>query len=278
MSEPGPVRQYYASSAERERARLENPADGAVEFALTTRMLERYLPASGRVLDIGGGPGRYALWLAEHGYPVVLADLSPELLAIARDRVAESPEGVRVEQIVEADARDLSRWDDASFDAALSLGPFYHLPQLQDRMRAASELARVLRPGGVAFVAFMTRFSLLVRTIAIADERRHLMDEAWVGTLLEEGVFANDVPGRFTGGYGARPAEVAPFMEGAGFETLALVSAESLSNAVPGPLREIAGNGGPLYSRLLDIFEQVAPEPSLLGSSGHLLYVGRKRG
>lgn len=40
----------------------------------------------------------------------------------------------------QADARDLSRWDDCSFDAVLSLGPFYHLPDPLDRAQAAREL------------------------------------------------------------------------------------------------------------------------------------------
>ncbi len=61
--------------------------------------------------------------------------------------------GALVEDIIEADARDLTRWPDDSFDAALSLGPFYHLPDPADRERAAAELARVLKPGGLAFVA-----------------------------------------------------------------------------------------------------------------------------
>lgn len=39
----------------------------------------------------------------------------------------------QIGEIVEADARDLSRWGDASFDAVLSLGPFYHLPDRLDR-------------------------------------------------------------------------------------------------------------------------------------------------
>ena len=78
------VRAYYASFGEREWARLENPDDGAVEFAITCHTLATYLPQEARVLDIGGGPGRYAIWLAQWGHRVVLADFSPELLSLAR--------------------------------------------------------------------------------------------------------------------------------------------------------------------------------------------------
>src|SRR5690242_1381381 len=87
---------YYAAFGEREWQRLTNPDDGAVEFALTKQFLARYLPPSGRILDLGGGPGRYTIWLAEHDYQVVLADLSPELLAMARTQIAAAGVGQQV--------------------------------------------------------------------------------------------------------------------------------------------------------------------------------------
>lgn len=68
-----PVRDYYASFHEREMKRLLT-AEGRLEFALTTRLLSPHLPVAGRVLDIGGGPGRYAAWLAGRGLTVSLAD------------------------------------------------------------------------------------------------------------------------------------------------------------------------------------------------------------
>jgi SAM-dependent methyltransferase len=103
------VRAYYQGCGDREWARLAT-AEGSVEFAVTTHAIAAYLPPGTRVLDIGGGPGRYSLWLAERGHRVVLADLSPELLAIARDKVAASAAGALVEEMVEADACDLGRW------------------------------------------------------------------------------------------------------------------------------------------------------------------------
>src|SRR5262245_8006038 len=118
------VRAYYANFGEREWQRLTNPDDGAVEFALTKELLAHYLPSFGRILDLGAGPGRYTIWLAQRGYQVVLADLSPDLLAIARTQIAAAGVSKQVEAIVEADACDLSRWPDASFDAVLCLGRF----------------------------------------------------------------------------------------------------------------------------------------------------------
>jgi len=51
-------------------------------------------PASAaRLLDCGGGPGRYAVELARRGYRVTLFDLSEGNLALAREKAAEA--GVR---------------------------------------------------------------------------------------------------------------------------------------------------------------------------------------
>lgn len=104
-----------------------------MEYAVTRKMLSKYLKPKSRILDIGGGPGRYAIWLAKHGHRV---DLSPELLKIARVKIDEAGVSANVEEIIAADACDLSHWQDNSFDAVLSLGPFYHLPEAGDREKA----------------------------------------------------------------------------------------------------------------------------------------------
>ena len=91
--------------------------------------LQRHLPAVTpdrpcHVLDAGGGPGRYTLALAARGYTVSLFDLSPALLALARQRIAESDLAVRerISAVVEGSITDLSRFGDEQFDAVLCLG------------------------------------------------------------------------------------------------------------------------------------------------------------
>jgi SAM-dependent methyltransferase len=269
------VRAYYASFGEREWQRLTNPDDGAVEFALTKHFLARYLPSSGRILDLGGGPGRYTIWLAEQGYQVVLADLSPELLALARTQIAAAGVDQQVEAVVEADACDLSRWPDASFDAVLCLGSFYHLPDPADRARAATELARVLRPGGIAAVALMPRYALLRRTLALPDDRQHLRDPDWRERLLQHGIFENDIPGRFTHGYGAQPAEIGPFFAQYGLQLLTLAASEGIAGGIQEEVADVLAADSDLRDIALNILVQTATDPSILGMASHLLYLGQ---
>ncbi len=270
------VRDYYAHFGEREWERLTRPTDGAVEYAVNRRLLAAHLPPVGRVLDVGGGPGRYTIWLAQRGYTVTLADLSPNLVAIAREQIAQAGVADRVEAVVEADASDLSRWADGSFAAVLCLGPFYHLPDPADRARAASELARVLQPGGVAAVALMPRLSFLRRTLALADERPHLLDSQFISRLLDQGVFHNDIPGRLTAGYGVNPSEVAPFFAQFGLESLVLASSEGISVGIAESLADMGSTAPELYERALDLIVQTASDPGILAMASHLLYIGRK--
>jgi len=101
------VRDYYSTFAEWER--LESAA-GAVEFERALQIVTDYLHAPVRVLDLGGGPGRYAIELARQGHRVVLADLSPILLEQARERIDRSDIGAQIEAIDEVSADDLGRY------------------------------------------------------------------------------------------------------------------------------------------------------------------------
>jgi SAM-dependent methyltransferase len=265
------VRGYYAHLGEREWGRLDRP-EGLIEWDLTCRALEAHLPPAARVLDLGGGPGRYARWLAERGHAVVLADLSPELLEIAKQRLA----GVAgIEAIVEADACDLARWETGEFGAVVALGPFYHLADAAQRDRAAAELARVLGRDGIAVISCMPRWSFLRRTLSRSAEVHRILDPEFVRRLVEDGAFDGAEPGQFTGGYGFAPAEVAPYFERFGLAPIALIAAEGMSSGIEDAIA--ATREAPaLYQRVIDLLWQTAAEPSVLGTSSHMLLIARR--
>ena len=81
---------FYARGLERDRL---SAGQGALELLRTQQLLERYLPPPPAVLaDIGGGPGRYALWLAGRGYRVHLVDPLPLHIEQARTALRSSSE------------------------------------------------------------------------------------------------------------------------------------------------------------------------------------------
>ncbi|MBC8138046.1 MAG: class I SAM-dependent methyltransferase [Fibrella sp.] len=278
MSSANPVQNFYDTFADREWARLDRANDGVIERELHIRAFREFLPpAPCRVLDIGGGPGRWAVWLAERGYRVTLADLSPHLIEIAKTRIAEAPESVQanIEDMLVADARDLSAFASESFDAVLSLGPFYHLTDADDREIAAQEAARVLRPGGRLFAAAMPRLFFL---LAVAFERERSGPFASVaGTLINDGVYHDTRPGRFTSAYLFRPEEIAPFFEGFGFRTKRLMASEGMLATVQTEVAALAERDPAVYTQLLDMAYENAADPSILGLAAHLLYIAEKR-
>jgi len=107
------------------------------------------LQAGWRVLDVATGSGNAALAAARRGCEVVGSDFVPALLE--RGRIRAEAEHLSVE-FVEGDAEQLP-FPDASFDAVISIYGVMFAPHHQ---RAASELARVCRPGGRIALACWT--------------------------------------------------------------------------------------------------------------------------
>jgi SAM-dependent methyltransferase len=101
------------------------------------------------VLDVATGSGNVALLAAQQGANVTGLDITPELFEAARSRAAEA--GVEIEW-VEGDAEELP-YEDNSFDRALSAFGTMFAPRQE---RAAAELVRVTKPGGVVAVAAWT--------------------------------------------------------------------------------------------------------------------------
>ena len=158
-------------------------ASNRVEWERTLELLERWLPpAPARVLDIGGGPGRYAAWLVERGYTVKLLDPVPKHVRQARARGVEASEG---------DARALPYGDEAA-DAVLMLGPLYHLPLASDRVLALTEAVRCAAPGAPVVVAAMSRWA----KPAVKTSMGELDDPAIRGYLLRVLAHGQEGPAR----------------------------------------------------------------------------------
>jgi SAM-dependent methyltransferase len=105
--------------------------------------LDRGLLAPGRVLELGCGPGRNAIYLASLGFEVDAVDLSPAALAWARERAREA--GVRV-RFHCADIFSAAL-PPGRYDLVYDSGCLHHLPPHR-RVSYLSLLDRVLAPAG----------------------------------------------------------------------------------------------------------------------------------
>jgi SAM-dependent methyltransferase len=136
---------HHASGYEADR--LQRGA-GQLDRERSRELLGRFLPpAPAAVLDLGGGPGGHACWLAAQGYQVHLIDITPLHVELARQASARQPEAPLASAEV-GDARTLA-WGSGTADAVVLMGPLYHLTDRADRVQALREAHRVLRPGEV---------------------------------------------------------------------------------------------------------------------------------
>lgn len=263
------VERYYDTDPAHEWGRLDRHR---MEFAVSLRAMREYLPPPpAKVLDIGGGPGRYAIALSKLGYDVTLFDLSRANLDFARGKASEL--GCVLAGIAHGSALDLSRFDDHSFDAVLLMGPLYHLLSADERMASAREAYRVLRHGRPIFASVITRFAVL------RDSAARYPEWAWesphVESYLADGVIRLPAGSGFTDHYSAHPTEVTPFMERAGFHTQALIGVQCL---VAGHDQATNALSGAQFERWVDLNYRLGHDPALHGAANHLLYVGQRQG
>lgn len=130
-------------------ARYRNVDETPREPAAFLCALSEILPRAGRALDIAGGAGRNALWLARRGLEVTLTDISPVGLALAEEEArARGLSLCTLALDLERDPLPPGPWDLILCFFYLHRPLFAHLPQL-------------LAPGGLLVVVHPTRTNLL---------------------------------------------------------------------------------------------------------------------
>jgi S-adenosylmethionine-dependent methyltransferase len=259
---------FYNSEPAREQSRL---ARHQLEFELTWRYLKQYLPAQGAILEIGAAAGAYTLPLARSGYQITAVDMSAALLDANRQNLVAADLLDRV-SLVEADARDLHRVTQREFNAALLMGPLYHLIAEADRLAALTQVFDRLRDGGILFSAFISRYGILGDLMK--DIPEWIEDQVEARSFLAEGKRPEGYPPGGFRGYFATVPEITALHEAAGFETLTLAAVEPAISADDDSFNRLQGRQRQLW---LDLLHQVSTEPSIIGASRHLLYIGRKR-
>jgi ubiquinone/menaquinone biosynthesis C-methylase UbiE len=197
-----------------------------LEQARTQELILRHLPAApATIIDVGGGAGVYACWLAARGYQVHLIDLVTKHVEQARAASAQQP-AHPLASVEVGDARHLRHGDDSA-DAVLLLGPLYHLVEKQDRLACLREAHRVLRRGGIVWGAAISHFASLFDSLSSG----FFDDPVFAPILardLEDGQHHNATgnPLYFTDAFFHRPGELSREFLAAGFQVLEVVAIE----------------------------------------------------
>jgi ubiquinone/menaquinone biosynthesis C-methylase UbiE len=265
------VRAHYQTYAAEELERLAKDRYARIEFEVTWRFIAQHVPPGAHVLDAGSGPGRYAVALAQAGHRVSLLDLSPHCLELAEEWARVVGVSQRIVDVVEGDVRNLRRWPDAYFDAALLLGPLYHLLRTQDRAAAVREVRRVVKPGGSVFASAIARFTPARLALKYWPDQIAAPE---LREALRRGA-APAVPGAaWTDAAYLTPQQLRRLFERHGFQTVTLAACEGFAAFMEEAVNRLSDTEWPAW---LALIVETCTEPVLLGAAAHTLYVGRRK-
>ena len=259
------IRDHYNAGVEAEWGRIDNRP----EFILTCRFLSRYIKPGDSVLDIGGGPGRYSLWLAEKGCDVTLLDLSPENVKFAAAKAREKNLSIRA---LEGNALTADSSVTGTFDHVLLMGPLYHLLTEGEREQAVHAALRLIKPGGLLCVSFINVFAGMIYAMKFVPEIiSDRNEDEFYRAVLSDTSFAGQA---FTQAFFINQNEVLPFMSRFPLEKLHLFGQEGITSPCEG---NIMSQPKEIVDAWMDMAEKLAEREYLLSWAEHLMYIGRKK-
>jgi 2-polyprenyl-3-methyl-5-hydroxy-6-metoxy-1,4-benzoquinol methylase len=260
------VRDFYDATVENEWKRI----DGKPEFLFTTRIMARYIKPGDTVLGIGGGPGRYSLWLAVRGCKVTLLDLSPGNVKFAQSKAAG--QNLQIKAIA-GNALEADKFVSGEFDHVLLMGPLYHLLEESERQACVEISLKLLKQGGLIWAAFINLFSgvnwaLYEYPAAIAEEQ----EQSYLQHVAENRSWAGKA---FTHAMFSAPQDALALMARFPLDKLHFFNQEGIigqNNTNPLVMQQ----SPEIIERWLEYSEKLLDMPEYYALAQHLMYVGRK--
>ncbi|MFH1388451.1 MAG: class I SAM-dependent methyltransferase [Patescibacteria group bacterium] len=266
------TKKLYSIYAKDEWGRLVKDPYHYLEFNTSLRFLRKYLPLKGLVLDAGGGPGRYTIELAQLGYDIILLDLVPENLTVAREQIKKAKIGERVKRVVEGSITDLSEFKDNSFDAVLCLGgPLSHVSPESERQKSILELVRVAKPGAPIFSSVMSKYGVMLSTPGGWPQeviyKKHYEDLVFKG---EDYKFRGNAYCHFFSS-----DELRTIFSDKGVNILEIIGLEGL-NIDKKITNNFARKFPDAWKNWIELHNKICTDPFVVNSSGHMMIVAKK--
>ena len=261
------VKAHYDADPQKEWDRL---AGGKFEFKIATHYMEKYIKPGDSVLDIGGGTGRYSIWLAQRGCDVTLLDISERSIKFALRKATEYGVGFKT---ILGDARYISANAKLAkkYDHILVMGPLYHLVDEADRAITLKGALSYLKKSGKLFASFI---SIVGAMIFMARECPELItlpaEQQFIETLKNGQSYGGDA---FTRAFYAYPDKIIPFMEQFPLRKLHLFSQEGISTPFVNKIMSLPHEA---VEKWFDISLAVCEKEEFLSFAGHLMYIGEK--
>ena len=238
-----------------------------IEFDITKRYLDEYIVGKDlEIFDIGWGPGRYSIYLAEKGHRVSLLDLSNCNIDVAREKSKER--NIDLEAYIQWNAIELGEYEQ-KYDVILLMGPLYHLVKECDRREVVEGALRLLKPNGIIVASFISNYAPIqdylkgLHPMESADELLVYLRD---GENIEEK--------GFTTAYFTDYKEAKNLMNSCGLTEIVFVGVENILGSKETEINMLEEQE---YNKWLELCYQLGQDENLMGTSEHFLYIGRKQ-
>lgn len=262
------IEEYYNNSCD-EWSRLERHR---IEYEITTRVLNEYIESCSKVLDVGGGPGRYSILLAQNGHKVTLVDLAENHIKQAEENAGKA--GVKIENLIKGNALKLESYlHNQSFDAVLCMGPMYHLLEEGERNEVIKQCLNLLRPEGILIVSFISAYAPIVDCLKfnshdIKNQKEKLLNFMSDGRNYQE-------TGGFTDAYFVNPEKIEDIFSQFRLKTLRIMATEGLGALCESSLMQLPEED---FQEWIDLLYKISGNKVIWGCCEHFIYVAKKTG
>jgi ubiquinone/menaquinone biosynthesis C-methylase UbiE len=266
------VAQHYNSDQTFDYESVRLTEQAPIEFAVTSRYLNKMIPDKAVVADVGVGTGHYAELLAKKGCNLYLVDLSQRLLEAAYTRLKNCNCDSQILETYNISATSLEPLKTKVCDAVLLLGPLYHLCSLKERQSAVAEVARILKPDGIIFAAGINRLAYF-REQFRSHSQQVLSRQEFHQQFLKDGN-ADPINMPPLGYAHLTNSEDFSQIFSTSFEQISLIGVESFTAPFPTAGNELSTSE---LEAWVDLVEATGTTSEGLGMSDHFLYIGRRK-
>lgn len=164
------VKNFFDKFAEEEAKSLHSKE---LRVLLPRYFIKKFMPKRGLALDAGGGSGNETILMAKNGLYVVLLDISPKLISIAKKN-AKKNKVLDSVSFFQADITDLLMIPDETFDFVVCVGDSISCC-VSNYNKAIKELVRVAKKNAILLIGIDSKLGAIIN--AVRKGKIHIAEE-----------------------------------------------------------------------------------------------------